>query len=471
MSSTVPVPTFGPNGFIAPSERDAVLPAVKNDVNAALGGGLNMDETTPQGQLAVTMAACVGNSNDMFIKMTQQFDPAYADGRAQDAIARIYFIERKGAQPTIVTCTCSGIPGLVIPAGSLVSDAQGTLYQSLSDATIGVGGTVPVQFSCVQPGPIPCAAGSLTTIYKAINGWDSVTNPSDGVLGRDTETRAEFEERRALSVAQNANGSLPAVLGAVLSVDGVLDAFVTENVENTAQTVGGVLLDPNSIYVAAVGGAAGDVAQAIWSRKAPGCGYTGTTSIVVLDTNPAYNPPYPAYPVSFTVPDPTTIIYSVTIANNDLVPSDATAQIQSAIVSAVAGADGGSRARIGNKIYASRYYCPINALGTWAQIVSIKIGCINASSSKFTGTISGTALTVSSVASGAIAIGQVVLGPNVLPGTRITGGGGTSWTLSTSQSILTPQVMYGCLAASDSVQMQLNQAPVVSANDIVVTLS
>jgi hypothetical protein len=470
MVDTVPPPTFGPQGFLAPSEKDDVLPAVKSDIDVILGGGLNMDDTTPQGQLAVSLAAIIGNANDTFVNYTQQVDPAYADGRMQDAIARIYFIERIGAQATIVTATCVGEVGVVIPAGSIAAADDGTLYFSASDATIGSNGTVDVQFLCQILGPIACPAGTLTTIYRAISGWDSVTNAADGVLGRNTETRAEFEERRRLSVAQNANGSLPAILGAVLNVSGVLDAFAYDNVQNTVQVVGGVSIGPNSVYVAAVGGTDDDVAQAIWSRKSPGCGYSGNTTVTVYDKNPAYNPPYPAYSVTFQRPTSMPTLFAVNIAGGPLVPADAEAQIQNAIISAFAGADGGSRARIGSTIYASRYYATIALLGPWVQIINVKLGCQNNASARFNGTISGTTLTVNSLTSGALAVGQTVLGSGVLDGTVILSGSGSTWTVSKTQSA-GPTTMYGCLATLDDVTPRLDQVPSISADNIVVSVS
>ena len=52
-----------------------------------------------------------------------------------------------------------------------------------------------------------------------------------------------------------------------------------------------------------------------------------------------------------------------------------------------------------------------------------------------TGSISGTTLTVTATASGALAIGQVLYGANVLPGTYITAGSGNSWTVNQSQTV------------------------------------
>lgn len=50
----------------------------------------------------------------------------------------------------------------------------------------------------------------------------------------------------------------------------------------------------------------------------------------------------------------------------------------------------------------------------------------------FIGSISGTALTVSSVTSGTIAIGQILTGTGVTSGTTITAGSGLSWTVTPS---------------------------------------
>jgi hypothetical protein len=53
----------------------------------------------------------------------------------------------------------------------------------------------------------------------------------------------------------------------------------------------------------------------------------------------------------------------------------------------------------------------------------------------FTGSISGTTLTVSNIQSGTIAIGQALFGVGVSQETVITGGSGTSWTINLSQTV------------------------------------
>lgn len=51
--------------------------------------------------------------------------------------------------------------------------------------------------------------------------------------------------------------------------------------------------------------------------------------------------------------------------------------------------------------------------------------------------VSGTTMTIDSLSSGTMAIGQTVAGPNITSGTVITGGGGTTWTVTPSQTAAT----------------------------------
>ena len=371
--TTVPLSTLGPTGYQSPPVSQ-LLAGVQADMNAAFGGNLNAALSTPQGQLAVSIAAVLSFANDQFAFYVSQVDPAFASGRMQDGIARIYFLQRKPAAPTVVLATCTGAAGTVIPLGALARASDGTGYAASTGGTIPLGGSILLPFAAVTPGPIACPAGSLTTIYQTIAGWDSITNPSDGALGVNVESRADFEARRSQSVALNAVGTLPSIRAAVLSVAGVLDAYVTENATGTAATIGGVSVPARSLFVSVAGGADLDVATAIWRKKNPGCGYSGTTSATVFDSNAGYNPPYPSYTVSFTRPASVPVYFAVSIASSPAVPANALALIQTAVLAAFSGSDGSPRATIGSTIYASRYYGGIAALGPWAQIVSIAVG-------------------------------------------------------------------------------------------------
>lgn len=472
VTTNVPGLIYTDAGYVVPSEQ-SVLTGVQTDINSAFGGGVNPALTTGLGQLATSTTALIGNKNDETVNLFQQFDPAYATGRGQDAIARIYFLSRKPALPTVVEALCTGGQGVIIPAGAQAKSADGLIY-TCTDGTdlitgIPASGNVTLTFECSVDGPISCPAGSLSTIFRAIPGWDSITNLADGVLGRVVEGRAEFERRRAASVALNARGSLPSVRGAVLSVAEILDAYVAENTTNSPVVIRGVSVAAKSLYVSAVGGTDVDVAQAIWSKKAPGCGYNGNTTVTVFDSNSGYSPPLPSYAVSFERPSSLAILFAVVISNSSQVPSNAQAQVQAAIISAFAGADGGTRAQIASTIYSGRYYGVVGGLGSWANVVSILIGSNNTPGASFTGSIAATTLTTSAV-TGTVAIGQTIsdlLGA-VPAGTVILSGSGSTWTINKSLTV-SSRAMKGVIPTLTSVNVNADQVPTVNADNIAVT--
>lgn len=375
-TTSVPDVVFGPQGLVLPAES-AILAGVQADQNTAFGGGLNPALETPQGQLASSLTAIIGAKNDLLAEYVNQVDPAYADGRMQDAIGRIYFITRKPATSTAVTATCVGLAGVSIPVGAMAKATDGTIYLCTQAGTIPASGTIDLAFAAQTTGPIACPANSLNQIYKAIPGWDTINNAADGAQGQNVESRADFEYRRKQSVALNAKNSLQSIYANVFNVANVLDVYATENTTSSPATIGGYTVAAHSLYVAVVGGAAADIANAIWNHKPPGSDYNGSTTYTVTDTS-GYNPPYPSYVVKWVTPTPTPVLFAVQIANNPALPSNIIALVQNAIIAGFNGADGGSRARVGSSIFSSRFYAPVLAVDPNVSILSLLLGTATA---------------------------------------------------------------------------------------------
>lgn len=372
--SNVPRIEFTPTGITVPQESE-ILAGVLADFNAAFGGGLNLALETPQGQLASSLAAIIADYNAKFVELINQMDPDTNSGAYQDAIARIYFLTRSPGAPTTVACVCNGNPGVVIPQGAQAKDTSGNLYEAVDGGTIGIGGTVTLSFANVENGPIPCPAGTLTRIYVAIPGWDTINNPLDGVLGRDVETRAELEDRRAASVAINARGSLQSVFAEVRAAPDVIDAYAYENVTDDPIFIGSTNyeLAPHSLLISVVGGEDQEIANAIWRKKDIGCDMNGDTTVTVVDSE-GYSPPYPEYEITFERPDALPIFVRVELANSPSLPVDIVAQVKAAVIATFLGENGGTRVRIGSLLLASKFYPAVINLGPEVSVLSILIG-------------------------------------------------------------------------------------------------
>lgn len=370
-TTSVPAPTMTDAGFVAPAESD-ILAGILNDMNAAFGNVLNTDLSTPQGQLAMSLTAIVGDAYDQMLALFNGVDPARAAGRMQDAIGNLYFMTRKPATATVVTCQCVGAAGTVVPQGTLVQDGSGNTYAADGAITLDATGNGVGAFSCTVTGAVECPPHSIG-VYQSVVGLTSVTNAAAGVTGAAVEGRQAFELRRQQTVAHNAIGPLDALAGEVLSVAGVTDAYVNENSTAEPLVIGGVTLPAHSLYVCVNGGADTDVALAILRRKPPGCASVGTSSVVVVDPNASYATP-PSYTVQFTRAQAVPVYVAVVLAAGVDVPSTAGTDVQAAIVAAFENVADAQRVPIGGTVYASRFYACLSALGSWVRIVEVSVG-------------------------------------------------------------------------------------------------
>lgn len=473
-TTNVPQPTFTPVGFVAPPES-AILDGVQADYASAFGSNLNPALNTPQGQLGTSTTAIISDVNDQFVLLTQNMDPAYASGRFQDGIGRIYFLTRNPAEPTVLEITCGGLSGAVVPVGTAqVQDPSGNIYSCTQAGTFSSAGTVTLGFACQTTGPTPVP--ETVSIYQSVFGWNTAVVAS-GEVGNVVESRAAFEARRQATVAANAQGILDSVLGAVYEVPGVLSAFVTENDTSSPLVVQGVTLQGNSLYVAAYGGAAAEVAYAIWTKKNPGCGYNGNTTIDVQDPNPAYGGSGPTYAVKFTTPTAEPVCFNVTLKNSASVPSNVLQLVQGGLLAGFTGADGGARAGIAATVYASRYYGDVAALGPWVNIETIQLGCNNNPNASFTGSIAAGTLDVTAVTFGPLAVGQFVYGTTVPVASgssivsQLTGTPGLVGTYLLAVNQTTASQTMTSVAADDNLAvLNADQIPTFATADIAVTL-
>ena len=377
LASNVPKAQITDDGVIVPTTSE-ILNAVLQDYNTAFGGDLNITSTsTPQSILASSLTEAIINANANLAYFVSQIDPSKASGRMQDAIGRIYFLNRKTATPTYVDCLCNGTPGMILPAGATAQDTI-TGYEYSTDTTyqFGEDGNVIARFFCKTGGAIPCAIGALTKITEYVSGWDAVTNLDVGIVGTPIENRADFEFRRKRSVAQNAHGSCPSMLGTVGELDGVKDVYVLDNPTGQTKFYGSTNypLKPHSVYVAVVGGDDYEIADAIWRKKDLGCDYNGNTSIYIVDeSSHAAHPP--TYEVLFNRPNNVRLKFVVTVGiDADLPdpPPDLDQQIKNAIYDTIYGV-GSQRGRIAGVVYGATFMCKLSSISQYLLILGVKI--------------------------------------------------------------------------------------------------
>jgi uncharacterized phage protein gp47/JayE len=340
---------------------------VFSDENATL----NTEAESPAGQIIDSQAVLVTAKDSELVELMNQFDPRKADGIFQEALAAIYFLTRKTAQPTIVECVCTGLQGTTIPAGSIIQNDDGFRLASVGVVNIPEGGTVRAEFRTIDVGAIPIPANSCNKIITVIAGWDTVSNDTAGVVGQLEESRSALETRRALSVAKNSHGSRLSLQGAIASIDGVLDCLVLENNGDTATTKQGVNLVAHSVAICVFGGADEDIGETIYNKLSAGCSTNGNALIDYQSSDGVIN--------SYLIirPTPTNVFIKVTINQTNTTVSTIEADIKQAIIDDFNGLDSNSgnlRRGCGQIIYASSFSVALIKTAGVSDLVSVEIG-------------------------------------------------------------------------------------------------
>jgi uncharacterized phage protein gp47/JayE len=233
-------------------------------------------------------------------------------------------------------------------------------YSSTSNLAItkvGKIGTVQAN----EVGAIQVTADTLINISNSISGWDSVTNPTDGSEGGETETDTELRQRFFTSRNATAQNTNDAIYSNLLAIDGVLSALVREN---TTDTVNGDGLLPHSINVVIRGGNSSEIAQTIWTNKAGGIALNGSTEVEITDSQGNIQT------IKFDRPTNIPIFISMTITDDGSFADDGEQQIKDAI-----SAYFDSNYGVGDDIIYSRLYTPINSIGGF-QVDDLSIGTL-----------------------------------------------------------------------------------------------
>lgn len=286
---------------------------VENEYKTAFNNAdLIVTPDTPQGALitAETLARDSVVRNNATI--ANQINPNIAGGVFLDAIWALTGGQRvQATKSTITGVVVTGVSGTLIPSGSRAKTINGDVFETTSAVTIPISNSIIVNMQSVEFGSIPAAANTLNSIVDGVLGWETVNNPNAATLGTVQESDEASRRRRRQTLALMGKSLAAAVLSAVYNVDGVKSAIFRENIESTSQTIDGVLLVANSIYVCVDGGLDADIGQALLESKSGGCNYTGNTVLAsVID--PTSGQDY-INKIKFQRPDEIQILCKVTI--------------------------------------------------------------------------------------------------------------------------------------------------------------
>lgn len=367
------------SGIVVPQASE-IKEAFQGVFVGAFGSDLNLDDSTPQGNLIDGLTEQKQLDNAQLLYFFNQLNPNTNSGIFQDAIASIFGLQRKEATHSVVNCVCTGLSGTVLKGKDSGDPAKaqsinGDVFICTIGGTIPASGTITLQFEAEDVGEIPVGANTVNKIYNVVSGWDTVNNPLSGSVGEPDESRQDFEARRKKSLALNATGSLASVYSHIAAVGGVTDVFCYENYTNDDLTYRGITLPPHSVFICQNGAESqSELAEAIYNSLSAGCDTTPddeTTPTTCTYTEPVTGI---TYTYNYYNSTNTPVYIQVNIAEG--ISEALKEQVKEAFLKEFTGESlvNNEKITIGTTVYASRFYNVINALGTEDIILrSIKI--------------------------------------------------------------------------------------------------
>ena len=275
------------NGLQVATADEETL-ALQTGLKDIYGQDINVASSSPDGQnIGIFVQACQ-DILDLLVAIYNMFSVESCYGvLLQQLVALNGITPQEGTYTTtpvdITADRALTLPGLDQSTATpfQVKDSNNT-WTLVSSYSFAGAGTQALIFQCTVMGAVTPLPNTITIQGTPTLGVTVVNNPTvtGTVEGQLEETDVSIRMRHGKSFKLAATGPADAVEAALLSLTGVTDAIVAEN--DTGSPIGSQ--PAHSIWCGVVGGAAADIAQAIYSKKGPGCySYGGISEIIVRE--------------------------------------------------------------------------------------------------------------------------------------------------------------------------------------------
>ena len=368
------MPTFGmtEQGFVPKRLADileSINTKVKN-IQDAEGNKPFINESADSifGQYSQIIAEEISICWEEAYLASQQFDPLNASGVPLRGLVQLDGITASDGSYTQISMTLGGTAGTVIPAGSMISNADGTqIYSTVQSVTIPLGGTVDVNANCTQKGPNNPEANTIIQIKTPVFGWRSATNTSTISTGSLPDTDAELHIKQERATSATSYRQVDAIISGLIRVDGVKYARLYVNNELTTDAKG---ITGKTLAPVVVGGTNEDIAEALRLKCGTLDNFQGTTEVTYTgslgDTQV----------VRFYRPTEVPVYISMNISQTEYgtITDEAKEQIKQAIVDYAQYDQSGQYGfPPGADVVLSRLYTPINSVQGF-KVNSLQIG-------------------------------------------------------------------------------------------------
>lgn len=314
------------NGITAPA-FDEVLEYYQGKAREIFGSDIVITPDSQDGQMVAIVAQALADVNAQAVVIYSAFNPSTAKGVALDTAVKTNGLTRHTATHSTADLRLVGQAGTTIRNGVAI-DTNGNRWMLPETVVIPVAGEITVTATAESAGDIVATAGAINRIGTATLGWQTVTNPSDAVVGSAQETDDELRTRQSKSTSLPSMSLWEGIIAAVLDLPGVRRLSGICNNDDTPTSEG---VPGHTIALIVDGGEVAEIAETTYLKGGEGTGTYGSVSYPLMDK---YGFPHT---VRFSRPTSVSIKAKVTIKPSATYLSDVATEIKQRIADYING--------------------------------------------------------------------------------------------------------------------------------------
>ena len=272
------------NGIIAITAQEALIKA-QNILKNAYGVDVNIDPTSPNGLLIQEIANAFIDSETNILKVMYTLNPNIASGYGLDSIVANLNIERIPAVKSTAICTLTGLPNTIIPANSQIKSTNGDIFLTNNLVTINLLGTAIVNVTAQKAGIVLVSLNTINQILTNINGWDTVTNLTEGVIGTELQNDVQLRKNRIDALGFSSTNSIDSVYAGCATLSNVKSYYIKQNLTTQTIVVDGIPIAPISILTVLYGGNALEIANMLYKRTSIATSGNMSQLVTIPNTN------------------------------------------------------------------------------------------------------------------------------------------------------------------------------------------
>ncbi len=213
---------------------------------AIYGPDIVLSTDSPDGQNINLFIQAILDESNLLTQIYNTFDPDNAIGVTLDQRCAINGIQRQAGTFTITNVTLVitssvnlfGLDQATQPVYT-VADSAGNQWQIITTQLGVSAGTYVYAFQAANPGAVSTIPNTITVPVTIELGVSSINNPTTyTTLGLNEESDATLKVRRSMSVSNPSQGYLAGLLGTLENINGIVSAFLYENVTGSTDVDG-----------------------------------------------------------------------------------------------------------------------------------------------------------------------------------------------------------------------------------------